>query len=303
MGFVLSPEEAQALIERDPRNRDVLFPYLNGEDLNSRPDQSPSRWVINFHDWPLERAETYPDCMKIVREKVKPERDRVNQRNAREKWWLFERARPELYTTIAGMERVLVRARVSEHHQLVFTPANQVMSEATVIFPFQEGASFAILQSRMRYAPSDCAETFPLPAGNSVLAAVGDSYHSHRLTMTLAREEGLTKIYNRFHDPGETPTDIAKLRDLHVEMDRDVADAYGWTDLDLGHGFHETKQGLRFAISEGARREVLGRLLALNHERYEEEVRQGLHSKGGSGKARRKQTANGTLPLFGQEAS
>ncbi len=59
-------------------------PYLNGEDLNSRPDQSPSRWVINFHDWPLERAETYPDCMKIVREKVKPERDIDNLKASRE---------------------------------------------------------------------------------------------------------------------------------------------------------------------------------------------------------------------------
>ena len=43
MGFVLEPEEAQRLIEKDARNKDVLFPYLNGEDLNSRPDQSPSR--------------------------------------------------------------------------------------------------------------------------------------------------------------------------------------------------------------------------------------------------------------------
>ncbi len=35
MGFVLSPDEAQALIAKDLRNKDVLFPYLNGEDLNS----------------------------------------------------------------------------------------------------------------------------------------------------------------------------------------------------------------------------------------------------------------------------
>lgn len=55
MGFVLEPEKAQALIAKDPKNRDVLFPFLNGEDLNSRPDQSPSRWVINFKDWPLGR--------------------------------------------------------------------------------------------------------------------------------------------------------------------------------------------------------------------------------------------------------
>ena len=63
-------------------------------------------------------------------------------------------------------------------------------------------------------------------------------------------------------------------------MDQAVAAAYGWTDLDLDHSFHETKQGTRFTISESARREVLARLLKLNHERYAEEVAQGLHDKG-----------------------
>ena len=48
---------------------------------------------------------------------------------------------------------------------------------------------------------------------------------------------------------------------------------------DLSHGFHETKQGVRYTISEPARREVLSRLLKLNHERYAEEVKQGLHEK------------------------
>jgi hypothetical protein len=90
---------------------------------------------------------------------------------------------------------------------------------------------------------------------------------------------GLTDIYNRFHNPKEKASDIARLRELHVEMDNAVAAAYGWGDLDLGHGFHETSQGMRYTISEEARREVLARLLLLNHDRYEEEVRQGLHEK------------------------
>ncbi len=55
-------------------------------------------------------------------------------------------------------------------------------------------------------------------------------------------------------------------------LDQAVAAAYGWQDLDLSHGFHETKQGIRFTISEAARREVLDRLLALNHQRHAEEV-------------------------------
>jgi hypothetical protein len=63
-------------------------------------------------------------------------------------------------------------------------------------------------------------------------------------------------------------------------MDQAVAAAYDWSDLDLGHVFHETKQGVRYTISESARLTVLDRLLALNHQRYEEEVKAGLHEKG-----------------------
>ncbi|MGZ3625707.1 MAG: hypothetical protein ACXVB7_21710, partial [Ktedonobacteraceae bacterium] len=66
--------------------------------------------------------------------------------------------------------------------------------------------------------------------------------------------------------------------------------AYGWDDLVLEHGFHETKQGVRYTISEEARREVLGRLLQLNHERYAEEVKMGLHEKGGRKNVRMQRT-------------
>jgi hypothetical protein len=79
-------------------------------------------------------------------------------------------------------------------------------------------------------------------------------------------------------------------------MDWAVADAYLWNDLDLGHGFHETKQGVRFTISEEARREVLDRLLLLNHERYAEEVEKGLHdkkAKKGKGKKRGSKKGDG----------
>ena len=50
MGFVVDVAEAQEWIAADARNAEVLFPYLNGEDLNQRPDASASRWVIDFND-------------------------------------------------------------------------------------------------------------------------------------------------------------------------------------------------------------------------------------------------------------
>ena len=309
MGFVLEPEEAEALIAKDPRNRDVLFPYLNGEDLNSRPDQSPSRWVVNFRDWPLERAETYPDCFALIRERVKPERQRLKEdgsyalRNPLpHRWWIYADKRPALYETIARMDRVLVAVQTSKYLSISFQPIGIVYSHMTVVFSLGDNASFAVLnaswhtewiveycsslETRLRYLPSDGFETFPFPSSAAGVDHIGESYDLHRQSVMFTRQEGLTKTYNRFHDRKEQSEDIVTLRLLHVEMDQAVANAYGWTNLDLGHGFHQTKQGLRYTISEAARREVLGRLLALNHARYAAEKRQGLHPDKGTKKVK-----------------
>ena len=199
----------------------------------------------------------------------------------------------------------------------MFIQPSIVTSDQTVVIASGSSAILAICQSSLhegwvktyqssletggRYTPSDCFETFPFPAKLTGLDAIGERYHDQRRQIMLARQEGLTKTYNRFHDPEEARADIQKLRQLHVEMDRAVAAAYGWADLDLGHGFHQTKHGLRYTISEPARREVLARLLTLNHERYAEEVRQGLHEKKGKGnhpKKRSRKPATDERSLF-----
>ncbi|MDD1428650.1 restriction endonuclease, partial [Dolichospermum sp. ST_sed9] len=316
MGFVLSPEEAQALIEKDAKNQDVLFPYLNGQDLNTNPDQSPNRWVINFFDWPLDAedddpknpkgrpyASDYPDCLAIVEEKVKPERDKLglksdsSAKGYAKYWWLYARRGIELYSAIAKMERVLVSPRVSKLLIFSFAPAKQVFSEQLVVFPINSNNIFALLNSSIhsfwawqfcstmrdagiRYSPTDGFETFPFPTSTANLEQIGEKYYTHRQKIMLTREEGLTKTYNRFHNPDETNPDIEQLRTLHIEMDNAVAAAYGWEDIELDHDFHDTKQGIRFTICENARREILDRLLQLNHQRYAEEVAEGLHDKG-----------------------
>ena len=81
MGFTWTPRKPSADRPRSAQP-DCLFPYLNGEDFNTHPEQQPSRWVINFFDWPLERAEQYPDLIEIVRRHVKPERDKVKHATA-----------------------------------------------------------------------------------------------------------------------------------------------------------------------------------------------------------------------------
>jgi hypothetical protein len=97
----------------------------------------------------------------------------------------------------------------------------------------------------------------------------------------LERNEGVTKTYNRVHSADEPASDVEQLRRLHIELDYAVAVNYGWEDVDLDHGFHETPQGIRYTIGPVARVEVLDRLLELNHERYTAEVGAGLHDKKG----------------------
>ncbi|CAC5339827.1 MULTISPECIES: Eco57I restriction-modification methylase domain-containing protein [Planktothrix] len=335
MGFVLEPEEAQKLIEKSPKNKDVLFPYLNGEDLNSNPDQSPSRWVINFKDWPLDAdqddpkkpkgrpyAVDYPDCLKIVEEKVKPERDKNNRKERREKWWQYAEKCPALYEAIAGMNRVLsICTQATKFICPEFVSTNIVYSNAVSILTFDSYFDFALLNSsfndiwarkyassletRLRYTPTDCFETFPFPLLNNQprivnLEKIGENYYNYRQQIMLTRQEGLTKTYNRFHNPDEQSPDIIKLRELHVEMDQAVAVAYGWDDLALDHNFHETKQGIRYTISEAARREILDRLLQLNHQRYAEEVEAGLHDKGKKKATKKKPNESSSPPEAGQ---
>jgi hypothetical protein len=162
-----------------------------------------------------------------------------------------------------------------------------ILKHKLIVFPTNDWGLLAVLQSDIHsawawrwglrrkrdlvYSPKRCAATFPLLSEMNQLDGIAEDYYSLRQSIMLVRQEGLTKTYNRFHQLQETSSDIIELRNSHVEMDQAVAAAYGWGDLDLDHNFYETKQGLRYTISEPARRVVLDRLFALNHQHHAEE--------------------------------
>lgn len=151
------------------------------------------------------------------------------------------------------------------------------------------------IKQDLRYSPSKCFDTFPFPANlptesQSSLISIGERYHECRKDTMLSLWVGLTEIYNLFHARDLTPAKVAKvskksaelaargyeglleLRRLHVELDVAIRDAYGWQNLPLEHDFYEIEtlaenDRVRYTISPAARKEVLRRLLALNHER------------------------------------
>lgn len=202
MGFVVSPYEALQMLESDSKNAEVIFPYLNGEDLNSDPEQQPSRWVICFWDWSEEHSQEYGLPWQWIKERVKPDRQRRDERTKSasrdtlsEQWWQFERMRSGLYhaigrghhferhpiawnsTTIA-QNHVLVCSEVTKHLSFALIPNSYVMSANLDVFG--DINCFAVCQSslheawarqysskletRLKYSPGNALETFPFPA-------------------------------------------------------------------------------------------------------------------------------------------
>jgi hypothetical protein len=324
MGFVLSDDEAKRLLSLAPKYKDVVRPYLTGEDVNSDPRHHASRWVINFFDWPLNSATSpknydgpvaadYPACLSIIEEKVKPERTRKKptgeyalRKPLPEKWWIYADKRPALYSKISRMQRVLCKTRHSPNCAFAIAGTDCVFQESLIIFAFADFGHFSVLSSSiheawaweygstlgdatLRYSSRDCFLTFPFPKDLYCLKDIGEQYHSHRREIMLSQELGITDTYNRFHDTQDKSPEIKTLRKLHVEMDRAVIAAYGWKVLDLGHDFQQTRIGVRYTINEAVQRDVLQRLLKLNHERYAEEAIEGLHKKKGKAKASKRE--------------
>jgi hypothetical protein len=262
-----------------------------------------------------------------VREKVKPERDLLTGYSVAEKrreyWWQYGTYAAALYRAIAGHERVLAISQTTSYIAFAFLPAKMIFSHKLIVFPAKSGyADFAVLQSRNHeiwalfwgsslgdtpfYSPPDCLDTFPFPSNweeNAALEEAGKTYYEYRAKLMIDNDEGLTKTYNRFHDPDERSPDIQRLRHLHAAMDRAVLDAYGWTDIPTDCQFlldyededdsdeaadastishpqsticRRRKKPWRYRWPDEVRDEVLARLLALNAERHAEEVRLGI---------------------------
>ncbi|HOU53048.1 MAG TPA: N-6 DNA methylase [Myxococcota bacterium] len=306
--------EMERILAEHPDYREVIFPYIGGEEVNTSPTHAHHRYVINFGERSEEECRRrWPEFMAIVEAKVKPERvtkDAKKYPRMVHEWWKYWNARPELYAAIAGLERVLVISRVGQQAAVSFLPAAMVYADSLIVFPFPTHAAFCALQARphevwarffgssmkddLRYTPSDCFETFPFPEGwetHPALEAAGKAYYDFRAALMVKNNEGLTKTYNRFHDPNETDPGILRLRELHAAMDRAVLEAYGWTDLPTDCDFFldyevdeeewgDKKRPWRYRWPDEVHAEVLARLLDLNADRARAESRSGAAAAG-----------------------
>jgi hypothetical protein len=290
--FTVSEAEYKLYIDSNKRNGSVIKPFLVGANLTSTPEVSPARLIIDFGDMSENEAASYKEPFRHVLERVRPFRMTVKRKAHRERWRQYGDVRQGLRSATESLQRVLVSGQTVKYLCFVWCPSIWVFDQKCVVIATDRDDVCAILSSSffdswarkycatlgetLSFTPSDAFDTFPFPERVDVLSNLGAEFHEERRLIMLARQEGLTTIYNRLHNPKDTSKDINLLRALHAKMDQDVATSYSWGGIEFEHGFHQRKEGIRFTISEKARVEMLQRLLQLNHERHKEEALQGL---------------------------
>ena len=308
---------------------------INFEDFPLRRKETGHSWFgltdetqraqlqagIVAQDYPGSVAADWPDLLSIVEERVKPERVTQKDDYGRRHWWQFLRTRPDLRRAMKGLPKCIVLSRIGQALAFTSLPSEIVANEKTVVFPFSDYTYFAVLQSRIHeswarffsttlkddlsYTPSLTIEPFAFPETSGRLELAGQTYYNFRAAVMIRNNEGLTKTYNRFHDPGDMSPDIVELRHLHDAMDRTVLDAYDWTTVrpicDFFPEFDDEedeeestrkKKRYRYRWPDEVRDDILARLLILNQHRYEEEVLAGLHDKTEGSRSSRRNSAS-----------
>jgi SAM-dependent methyltransferase len=265
-GFVISPECAYEMVAQDARNAAFIHPYLTGNDLNL--NGQPSRFVIDIDADDLVAAEqNAPSLVAYLRDAVLPDRKeaadkeadrnkerlkanpkaRLNwhDRNFRERWWQLGYRRPDMISTLNGLDRYIALSRVaveSRQSPYVFVSSEIQPADALQVFAFDDEYSFGILHSTyhrtyfeercskmrvdLRYTSKTVFDTFPWPqapteeTANEVAetaAALVDYQHEK-----VAEGMTIDKLYASLRDPGRNA-----LRTLQEDLDRAVASVYG----------------------------------------------------------------------------
>ena len=178
--FDISVQSAREMLAHpNPRarpNTDVVRPVVNARDLTGR---SRGRWIVDFGSRPVPEAALYESPFEYVRQTVKPDRDGNADKQRRERWWQHGRAGTEVRAALRHSARQLLTPGISKFRIFCWRPAITVMTNAGFVFAREDDYFFGVLhssihelwalrqgtqlESRPRYTPTTCFETFPLP--------------------------------------------------------------------------------------------------------------------------------------------
>lgn len=158
-------------------NADVLVGWLNGEDLVRRYGGD---WIVDFGESEdMIVASGYEEPFRYVRELVKPERDAVRNPSEKRRWWMLARPAPDMRRAIAALPRFIGVPQVAKHRVFAWINRGMRPSHQVTVIARPDDYAFGVLssgvhvlwslemgtqlESRPRYTPTTCFETFPLP--------------------------------------------------------------------------------------------------------------------------------------------
>ena len=258
-GFIVTPAEARALgLGTVPGLEAHIREYRNGRDLTATPRRA---MVIDLY--PLSQAETlarFPSVYQHVFDKVKPERDQNAEPFRRTNWHWFGRTHETYRAFTKGLHRFIVTVETTKHRTFQFLSGDTRADNMLVAIGTDDAAPLSVLSShvhevwalkaggtledRPRYNKTLCFNPFPFPdptdAQKARLRSLGEQLDAHRKAQQAAHPKlTLTGMYNvleklrageriegkdrEIYDQGL----IGILRDLHDQIDREVAAAYG----------------------------------------------------------------------------
>jgi hypothetical protein len=244
-GFVLDAVEARSLLDdgRAAYHR-VVRPYLIGEDITTRADLRPSRFIIDFAAMSLEEAARYPRALKIARERVQPERVHNRRATYRDHWWIFAEPRVAMRRAIDGLPRYIAGIATGKRPLFSWCEPEWCPSNLVNVFAFNDDYYLGVLSSAahtawawelsstlkgdLRYTPTTAFATFPWPdpVEDDLSAAVGNAAREIvqlRSQHCTEGDFGLTHLYNVMDDGG-----YRDLAACHLRLDRAVTACYGW---------------------------------------------------------------------------
>lgn len=291
-GFLLMPEIADQIFIENPEEKEVIHPYLNGDDLGSSVTRSGERWIIDFRDLSMAKARKYKRAWSIVEREVKPkrlEKDPEKYPRMVHQWWQHWNPRMELYEALENLDLAIVIPKTSKYMVPALVDANQVFSKALAVIPSDDFALFSVISSwvhrswvewwsagmdtRFRYSISDGVDTFPFPKRREGLKELGKELHLLQLRTAKNQELGITKIYSLVNSiDDDVDAEIGALRKLHREIDEQVLKNFDF-ELELGpYESSEFKYVVQWGPPASQRIEILQLLLAENQRQQVEGV-------------------------------
>ncbi len=280
-------------------NSDVLRPWANGMDITRRPSDS---WIIDFGvDMLEEDAALYEKPFEHVVSEVKPKRVGKREERANLKWWIHQRARPEMRKALTNFNRFIGTARVSKHRCFIWFDKIALPDTRVVIIAREDDTAFGILHSRIHevwslatcswhgvgndptYNAKSVFETFPFPAGlspNIPAADYADNPHAQAIATAAQR---LNQLRNNWLNPPEwvkrLPEVVTGYPDRILPVDdnaakelkkRTLTNLYNQRPAWLANAHKQLDTAVAAAYgweADLSDDEMLRRLLALNLER------------------------------------